>query len=204
VCIVVFAKAPEPGRVKTRLIPALGAAGAADLAGRMLTHTLGEALAAGVGPVELCAAPTPADRAWQKIDIPAAVRWSDQGEGDLGQRLCRAAARIAGTGCPLLLIGTDCPALTAPHLREAALALTRADATLLPAGDGGYVLLGLNRYHPSLFEAIPWSTGAVAEATLGRIAALGWSVERGAELPDIDEPTDLCWLPAAWLAVSDA
>ena len=91
--IIVFAKAPRPGLAKTRLIPALGAAGAAALAARMLAHTLDQALASGVGEVELCAAPAPWDATWDGIELPDGIARTAQGEGDLGERMARAARR---------------------------------------------------------------------------------------------------------------
>ena len=89
--IVIFAKAPLPEFAKTRLIPALGAQGAAHLARRLLIHTLSEALAAKVGPVELCVTSPATDAVWQTLTIPDAMQWADQGEDDLGARLARAA-----------------------------------------------------------------------------------------------------------------
>ena len=192
--IVVFAKAPQPGAVKTRLIPALGAVGAAELACRMLDHALQQALAAGAGLVELCMSPAPGHAAWQGLALPAGVTCAAQGEGDLGQRMASAVARVSGKG-PVLLLGTDCPALTAAHLREAARQLARHDAVLLPVADGGYILIGLKTPCPELFAGMPWSTPAVAAETLSRMAALGLRVWRGPTLRDIDEPADLAHLP---------
>ena len=180
--ILVFAKAPLPGRVKTRLIPALGAQRAADLAREMLERTLTEALATGLR-VELCGEPDPAG--WY-VGPPVAL--SDQGLGGLGERLARAAARVSG---PFLLIGADCPELDRTRLGAAAAALEDYDATIHPAEDGGYALLGLRRAHPSLFEGIAWSTGAVAAQTMARIEALGWSLDVRETLRDVDEPEDL-------------
>ncbi|MDP2367472.1 TIGR04282 family arsenosugar biosynthesis glycosyltransferase [Rhodoferax sp.] len=197
--IVVMAKAPLPGFAKTRLIPALGETGAARLAARMLHHTLGTALAAAIGPVELCAAPEPSDPAWRGVAVPADVVWSAQGVGDLGARMARAAQRGCALGERVLLIGTDCPALSPAHLRSAATALDAHDATLLPTFDGGYALLGLRQIHPSLFENMPWSTATVATQTVQRARQVGWSVELLPRLHDIDEPDDLQWLPPAWL-----
>lgn len=195
---VVFAKAPQPGLAKTRLIPALGPQGAATLARRMLAHTLQHAVAAGTGPVELCVTPDASDPLWPPLAVPAAVRWSNQGDGDLGQRMARAAQRVLDGGAAVLLIGTDCPDLDAITLRQAAAALQQADSCLLPTFDGGYALLGLNRFHHSLFEGIDWSTSRVAAQTLTRLQQLGWRVERQAMLHDIDEASDLQWLPTAW------
>ena len=182
--IIIFAKAPVPGEVKTRLIPALGAKGAAELAERMLAATCREAVAAAVGPVELCLSGVP-------VGIPAGVGVTDQGEGDLGERLWRAAARA---DLPLLLIGTDCPGLDRHRLRAAAESLRDHDAFLHPAEDGGYALLGLNRLAPSLFADIAWSTDTVARDTVARVTALDWSLHVGETLRDIDEPEDLVHL----------
>lgn len=198
--IVIVAKAPLPGLAKTRLIPALGASGAAELARRMLLRTVDQALAAALGPVELCVTPGPFDAAWDAPSVPGAVRWSGQGEGDLGQRLARVAQRVLEAGESVLLIGTDCPALDKARLRQAARALQRADATLRPTFDGGYALLGLNRYDPSPFSGIAWSTETVARDTLARLAQLGWRTRCHGMLHDIDEPGDLRHLPKRWIA----
>jgi rSAM/selenodomain-associated transferase 1 len=193
--LVIFSKAPQPGAAKTRLIPALGAEGAANLARRMLAHTLQQALAAGAGPVELCMSPAPGDIAWQGVELPAGVTCTAQGEGDLGQRMGRAVARVTGQQQSALLFGTDCPSLTAAHLMEAGRQLARHDAVLLPVADGGYILIGLKTPCPELFTDMPWSTPAVAAETLRRMAALGLRVWQGPTLHDIDEPADLARLP---------
>ena len=183
--IVVFAKAPVPGRVKTRLIPMVGPEGAAKLARRMLDWTVREALETGM-PVELCGDPHPAQ--WRKPR--SGLAFSGQGEGDLGERLARAARRGLADG-GVLLIGSDCPELGKQRLMQAAAALETHDAVIHPARDGGYVLLGLKRFEPSVFEGVAWSTADVAAQTIARIEALGWSLHVGATLRDVDEPDDL-------------
>ena len=194
--IVIFAKAPVAGLAKTRLIPALGAQGAALLATALLDHAVAQALASGVGPVELCVTPAPADPVWSGLAPQATLNWSDQGDGNLGERMARAALRTLEAGEPVLLMGTDCPDLTAGRIREAAASLIAADAALVPAFDGGYVLLGLNRFDASLFAGIAWSTASVAQVTRARVEQLGWSLRTLPTLHDIDEPADLRWLPA--------
>ena len=201
--LVIFAKAPQAGLAKTRLIPALGAEGAALLARRMLEHTLQQALAACAGPVELCMCPAPDDPAWQGMALPDAVARSAQGKGDLGQRMARAVQRVTTEQRqPLLLMGADCPGLTATHLSEAAAQLAQHDAVLLPVADGGYVLIGLKAPCPELFAQMPWSTSAVAAETLRRMAALGLRVWQGPQLHDIDEAADLAQLPAGFASAT--
>jgi hypothetical protein len=197
--LVVFAKAPLAGVAKTRLIPALGAEGAAALARRMLNHTLAQALGAGAQAVELCTSPPPSDPAWQGVTLPPAVERSAQSEGDLGARMsCAMARALAQQQGPVLLMGTDCPALSAARLAEAARQLDHHDAVLIPAVDGGYVLIGLQAPCPALFTGMAWSTSVVAHETRRRMASAGLRVWLGPLLHDIDEPADLAHLPAAF------
>lgn len=198
--IVIFAKAPLAGFAKTRLIPALGQQGAAELAQRLLAQTLHEALISQVGPVELCVTPSAVQAVWETLAISGTVHRTDQGDGDLGERMARAAKRVVDAGESILLIGTDCPQLDAAQLQQAARALQFADATLVPAFDGGYVMLGLNRFDARVFSGIAWSTSSVATDTMSRMKQLEWRVEILPVLHDIDEPSDLKWLPKTWLA----
>ncbi|MDE2570287.1 MAG: TIGR04282 family arsenosugar biosynthesis glycosyltransferase [Sphingomonadales bacterium] len=200
--VILFGKAPLAGFAKTRLIPAVGKVGAAVLARRLLIHAIDEARAAFHGAVELCVTPSPDDPVWdvQGIRHPD-LSWSEQGDGDLGARMARAAKRALANGEPVLLIGSDCPALDRRTLSVAARRLENADAVMIPALDGGYVLLGLRRYDPSLFSEIAWSTETVAHVTAERCARLGWRVDRMAPLPDIDEPSDLAHVPEQFLPV---
>jgi hypothetical protein len=204
--VIVFAKAPRPGLAKTRLIPALGPQGAAALAQRMLEHTLDAAVAAGLGPVELCAAPDARDALLQDAAQAHGVALTEQGEGDLGARMHRAFVRHLGsTATPgALLIGTDAPALDAARLRDAAQALQGHDAVFVPALDGGYALVGLKRPDARVFDGMSWSHDRVLADTRTRLAAAGL---RWAELPpvaDIDEPPDLIHLPVAWRSTLNA
>lgn len=193
--IVIFAKAPLAGFAKTRLIAALGAEGAAALAHKLLDLAMRQAIDAAVGSVELCMTPADSD-AWKEVTIPAGVLCSAQGEGDLGERLARASARVISSGESIILSGTDCPALDAQCLRQITAHLDTADTVMVPTADGGYAALGLQQFDPSLFCEISWSTDAVALQTRSRIAALGWSVQQLPMLHDIDQPKDLPWLPA--------
>jgi len=197
--IIIFAKAPQPGLAKTRLIPTLGAERAAALARRMLEMTLVHALDAQVGPVELWITPAFGEPAWHGIPIPDSVEIRDQPEGDLGARLAYAARGALERNAAALLIGSDCPELGSTALRDAAETLRHVDAVIHPTVDGGYALLGLRRFHSRLFSNIAWSTSTVAHQTIQRIDALRWSLHVAATFNDIDEPADLRRLPLEWL-----
>jgi rSAM/selenodomain-associated transferase 1 len=198
--VIVLAKAPVPGLAKTRLAPALGADGAAALAARMLEHAVGQAVAAGLGPVEVCATPDAGHPLFAHLAREHGVRLSAQGSGDLGQRMQRAFERTLAPGRPALLIGTDTPALDAAVLRRAAAALGGKDAVFVPALDGGYVLVGLHRADTRCFSGVTWSTPQVMQETRDRLAAAGLSWVELSPLADIDEPADLRHVPPAWLA----
>jgi uncharacterized protein len=196
---IILAKAPHSGKVKTRLVPSIGVAAAADLAVKLLVDTVARAMGAELGPVELCLAPL-ADRCWQQIDLPTGLHYSDQGPGDLGGRMARVSNRAIAQGERVILLGTDCPALSVTELQAIAMALSKQDAVVVPALDGGYVALGLSRFDPMLFAGIAWGSSLVLAQTLKRLQALAWRFELRDPLPDIDEPADLQYLPGAWQA----
>ncbi|HOX68443.1 MAG TPA: TIGR04282 family arsenosugar biosynthesis glycosyltransferase [Burkholderiaceae bacterium] len=198
--VIVMAKAPEPGYAKTRLIPALGRAGAAALADRLLAHALEQARVSALGPVDLCCAPDASHPAFQRHAASPVTQLSEQVDGDLGARMLHALERALTGHDRALLIGTDAPALDAQRLREAADALDMHDAVFVPAHDGGYALVGLRYPMAMLFDGMTWSTPRVMDDTRARLRAHGL---RHAELPpvhDIDEAADLAHLPAGWLA----
>ena len=196
--LIIFAKAPIAGFAKTRLIPALGAAGAANLAQRLLLFTLKNGLEANVGITELCVTPKPEDAFWNDWPFSTDVCWSDQGEGDLGVRLARASQRAVENGESVLLIGTDCPQLSPKILQRAAKSLQDFNAVIIPATDGGYTLLGFNEFNVSLFKNIVWSSNSVFSETMQRINDLHWHAAVMNPLHDIDEQHDLCRLPDGW------
>ena len=194
--VIVFAKAPVAGYAKTRLAPALGAAGAARLAERLLNDAVAQAVASAVGPVELCCAPDASHPAFAALAARFAIALTEQGDGDLGVRMGRAFDRAFGIGRTALLIGTDAPGLDAAYLRDAARCLRSHDAVFGPALDGGYTLVGLTRRVPELFEDIAWSTAQVMQQTRATLRRLGLAHAELAPLADIDEPGDLRHLPA--------
>lgn len=197
VALAVMAKAPLPGLAKTRLIPLLGAEGAARLQAWLIGRMMREALRAALGPVTLWVTPDdlhPCFRAW--AGHPA-VRLRRQPDGDLGARM---AATVHADGTPTLIAGTDCPALDADHLTRAAAHLRAGKgAVITPADDGGYVLIGMQHPEPRLFDAIAWSTSGVMAATRQRIRECGLEAVEMETLADLDTPDDHARLCAAGL-----
>lgn len=186
--VAILAKAPIAGYAKTRLEPALGADGAAGLQRLMIEATIATALAAGLGPITIWAAPDAAHEVFTRHASPR-VTLARQPDGDLGIRMLAA---FATSEEPTLVIGTDCPALTPAHLVEAAAALAGGrDAALIPARDGGYVLIGLARPRPVLFHDMSWGTVEVAAETRRRMAELALEWKEWPALADIDRPEDL-------------
>lgn len=193
--IVVFAKAPQAGKVKTRLAGAIGAPGAARLHARLVEHAVATAIASGCGPVELHGAP--ANHAYfhslaQRHGVPI-LR---QATGDVGARMYAAFRRGLRLHARMILVGSDCPALTAADLRRAARLLRGCAAVIAPAEDGGYPLIGLARNAPALFSGVSWSTAAVMAQTRHRLAALGWRWRELRTVWDVDRPGDLARLRA--------
>jgi rSAM/selenodomain-associated transferase 1 len=184
-----LARAPKPGCVKTRLIPALGEEGASDLQRLLVERTL-VLPAVGFGERFLWLADGP-DEPLQAV--AAANGWTvmDQPVGDLGERMCRIATLGLAESDAVVLIGNDCPALDGAYLTAACLALSAHDAVLGPAEDGGYVLLGLRRVDPLLFDDLPWGSERVLSMTCERLQQLGWAHQLLPVLWDVDRPEDL-------------
>lgn len=197
-CVIIFAKYPAQGMAKTRLQPALGIDGAARLARQLLFHSIEQAIATNY-VIELSVSPAPTDSCWQQLNLPNSLQWSAQAQGDLGMRMLMASKHALNSYQKVLLIGTDCPSLTTERIQDAVQQLDQHAAVMIPAFDGGYVLLGFKQADERLFSNIEWSTASVAAVTQQRIAALGWSLAMLAPLHDIDEPADLQQLPAGWL-----
>ena len=205
--ILVFAKAPVAGRAKTRLIPALGAEGAARLQAALLEDALQRARASGPIGLEL----------WGTGEDPqgwlpqAAARHGallqEQCDGDLGARTQGALAWATADGTPALIMGTDAPGLSAASIVQAGASLARHDAVLVPALDGGYVLFGMHTAPAALFNDIDWGTDRVLAATRERLRALDWRVDERPPTWDVDRPQDLEQVRALgghWPATVDA
>ena len=193
--LLIFAKSPVAGQVKTRLAVAYGRQGAAMRYRRLLQRTLATAAQARVAPVELWAAPGRAHPWLAARAREHAMPLRVQVPGDLGRRMQRAMHWTLRTAPFAAIIGGDCAALTPWYLQRAFDCLAAgADAVFGPAEDGGYVLVGLRRPEPLLFQALPWGGTKVMAATRKRLHRLGL---RWVELPlsfDIDRPGDLARL----------
>ena len=187
--VAILTKAPIPGLAKTRLIPHLGAEGAAALQRWLLRRTLGTALAAELGPVTLWCAPETDHPDFAACQALRPVRLRRQPDVDLGGRMHAAVAEssVAGT----LVIGTDCPALTPDVLREAAAALRERDAVVIPAEDGGYVLIGLRQPALAVFRHVDWSTDRVMAQTRRQLQVAGLTWRELAPLWDVDRFEDV-------------
>ena len=197
--IAVMAKAPRAGYAKTRLIPALGAQAAARLHRELTLRTMASACAADLGPITLCCAPDTRQRFFRALQQKYRIDLQTQPELDLGRRMAHVFAENGEQ--PLLLIGTDCPALTTTHLRQAARALQSGlDAVFITTEDGGYFLVGLRRPCPQLFAGIVWSTSRVMAQTRERLASLGLRWQEVAHLWDVDRAADV----SRWHALRQA
>ncbi|MEO8202975.1 MAG: TIGR04282 family arsenosugar biosynthesis glycosyltransferase [Betaproteobacteria bacterium] len=196
--IAIFAKAPQPGRVKTRLAVSIGEDAASRLHGRLVEKTIATVLAADCGVVELHG--TPAGHAvLRSIARRYGIAMRAQSGGNIGTRMHQAFRRGLRRHRRMILVGTDCPALACADVRRAARWLRSCDAVFAPAEDGGYPLIGLARNSPRLFDAIAWSTAAVMGETRQRLAALGWRWRELRTLWDVDRPEDLERLRVAGL-----
>jgi hypothetical protein len=194
--VLVFAKAPVPGAVKTRLIPRLGADATTRLYKTLVRRTLKVALEAEVGAVELCCAPDAAHLFFAECAKEFAIGLNLQAAGNLGDRMEHALRQALRTLPEALLIGTDCPAFTAAHLRAAVGALEGgSDLVFVPAEDGGYMLIGARRIDAGVFAEIDWGSASVMEQTRQNLRKLDWTWTELPALWDLDRPEDLDRLP---------
>ena len=185
-----FAKAPVPGAVKTRLAPLLGPAGAAALHAGLVRRALSTAIEAHAGPVELWCTPAETHPFFERCARDFGVALRRQVGQDLGERMQAAFAAAHSAGNALVLIGSDCPALLPSDLCVAMQALSSQDVVIQPAEDGGFVLIGLAAPVPQLFEGIAWGESVVMSQTRARLARIGVRWRELAILWDVDRPED--------------
>lgn len=190
--LIVFARAPLPGTVKTRLIPVLGAQGAARLYGGLLEHALDLATSASFASTQLYAA-DPASMEFFKAQVPAAhFTLALQVGADLGARMHHALTAELGGHAGVLLMGTDLVDTSVNDLLLAGRWLaTDAEVVLGPTADGGYWLIGLRQPCPVLFDALPWGSSTIYASTVARLAAAEMTWRALPLRHDIDTPADL-------------
>ncbi|MCY7386725.1 MAG: TIGR04282 family arsenosugar biosynthesis glycosyltransferase [Burkholderiales bacterium] len=192
--IVVFAKAPVAGDVKTRLIPTLSAELAARLHVALTERVLQTAVASGADVLLSCA-PDAAHPFFKTSATDFGVGLSVQlRDGDLGARMLHAITAALEHSQRVIIVGADCPALTVAHLTRAISQLATQDVVLTPAADGGYVLIGACRTHAAMFDDIDWGTDAVLKQQRARLQAAGLTWHEMETLWDVDRPEDLARL----------
>lgn len=194
--LVVFARAPALGEVKTRLAAEVGDATALAIYRRLAEQVLSAVQANGRYSITVAFAPGSARRAMREW-LGTSVALRPQTSGDLGTRMAGAIADAIAAGAErVVVIGTDCPQVTAAVVMEAFGRLDAADVVLGPAADGGYYLIGMARLHSLLFDDVPWSSPDTLRITLESARRAGLSVALLEERRDIDTAED--W--RAWLA----
>ena len=189
--IIIFTRYPTPGASKTRLIPALGADGAADLQRKMTEYILKELQKLqGTVDIEICY--TGASNTEMLSWLGNNYKYSEQRAGDLGDRMLQAFSDSFNNGYKsIVVIGADCPSITNKVLHNAFIALESNDVVLGPATDGGYYLIGLHAANSEIFKGIKWSTDTVLSDTKNNIYQQNLKLHLLEELSDIDEPDDL-------------
>lgn len=192
--ILVFCKAPQAGKVKTRLAKSVGETIATTVHEHLARHCLQQVVDFAVAPVELWCAPSTDHDFFQYCGAELGIPLKQQTGNDLGQRMQHAINETLCDQAPVVLIGTDCPALTADYLYSAFSAASENKTVIVPAEDGGYVLLGMNTLQSKLFVDIPWGTSQVYAETMERVTG---EVEVLMPLWDVDYVADLRRLRAA-------
>lgn len=202
VLLLQFAREPVPGRVKTRLLPTLSPEQACELHCELVMWTARQLLDARLGQVQVCVAGDPAASLFAQCTAAGVASVSRQQGADLGERMFNALECGLQNHSRVILVGSDCPAITPAYLGLAVDALAHADVVIGPAEDGGFVLIGVTAVQPAMFSSVQWGTSEVYRVTRENLQRLQL---RCAELPtlaDIDRPEDLMlWERARQLSV---
>ena len=191
--LIIFSRYPEPGKTKTRMIPALGITGAAQLQRQMTEHTLATAIALRLSrnvnlEVHFAGGDIQLMQEWLGQDIA----YIPQVSGDLGEKMRSAFDRAFNLGNQrVVIIGIDCPDINCSTLTQAFDSLKTHDLTLGVAADGGYYLIALNRLTPQLFQNIDWGTEQVLNQTKNIAQKLNLNIHCLPTLADVDRPEDL-------------
>ena len=190
IAIGIFAKAPIAGFAKTRLIPRLGAEGAARVQQIMIEQAVRTAIDSHVGPVSLWCVPDCSCEIFSLLAAKYSIQLYSQSGSDLGARMLRAF-EVLTARWPAILIGCDCPVLQPSDLRKCGSVLGQAhDVAFIPTEDGGYALIGATKLWPQLFRDIPWGSPGVMAETRSRAMTTGLRIAEPVTLWDVDTPED--------------
>lgn len=183
--LIVFVKNPIPGRVKTRLAKDIGDEKAIWVYRKLLECTADAIRSLAINKAVWYGDHINEDDLWNGLGK------HQQSEGDLGQRMAAAFEKSFEQATKVCIIGSDCPQLSTEILEEAFVSLDKHDFVIGPAEDGGYYLLGMNSFSPSVFKSVEWSTSQVFQQTIAHITAMGASYHTLEVLRDIDDLSDL-------------
>jgi rSAM/selenodomain-associated transferase 1 len=190
--VIVFARAPLPGRAKTRLIPRLGPWGAARLQSRLTERALRTAIASHCGPVELHCTPRTGHGYFLRARRELGIRLEEQSGRDLGERMHHALAAALRKHRYAILVGVDAPDLRSTDIARALRHLRSGnDMVFAPAEDGGYALVGCRRAPRPVFEHVAWGGDEVWRQTVIRLERLRLRWRALRMVWDIDRPEDL-------------
>ena len=190
--LIIFAKAPVPGKVKSRLIPAIGKHKATSLYKQLLSKTIDTAMQSGFSSIQLWINGNLKHPDIFEFKHRYGLKLYSQHGPTLGARMCNAFDTVLRNHSYAVLIGSDCPSLIVSDIQQAAAYLeNNMDVVLGPAEDGGYYLIGLRKNNFQLFNNIKWGTASVAKETCARIDSLNWKSGFLPKRKDLDRTLDL-------------
>ena len=189
--LVQFARSPQEGHVKTRMMPHLSASEACDLHCKLTLWTCGQLLDCGLGVVELSVAGDTDQPLFRQCEAMGIARLTTQHGSDLGERMSNAMVHGLATYEYVILVGSDCPSIDVSYLEQAVEALQTASVVVGPATDGGYVLIGARQVKDEIFQGIPWGSDQVYTQTRLALTRSGLTWAELPYLADIDRPEDL-------------
>ncbi len=189
--LIVFTRAPEKGRVKTRLQPQYSEEQSLKLHQFLVRDTLHRVAAVKACAIELCCSPHRQYRFFLDCEKDFNIELSDQSGADLGERMALAFSLALQKYDKVVLIGTDCPQLNHSYIEQAFMALDGNDCVLGPAEDGGYVLIGLSCFIPELFKGIHWGSDTVFSESRKVLDKKNYALHELALMHDLDRAEDL-------------
>ncbi len=189
--LIQFARAPQEGKVKTRMVPHLSAVEACALHCELTLWTCRQLLDSSLGAVELAVAGDTHHRLFEQCRAMGVSWVTEQCGADLGERMYHAMRRGLAHYASVILVGSDCPGIDPDYLRQAVTALHTAPIVIGPANDGGYVLLGARAITADIFQDMPWGSDQVYAKTCLALARAGLTWVALPYLTDIDRPEDL-------------